>query len=360
MDVYLVGGAVRDELLGRAVTERDWVVVGSTADELLAAGYRLVGRDFPVFLHPQTGEEYALARTERKTGPGHQGFEVDADPSVTLEEDLLRRDLTINAMARTPDGLLIDPFGGRADLDARVLRHVSAAFEEDPLRVFRVARFAARLPSFRVAEETLDLMTRMSDRGMLVELSAERIWIELSKALEGPAAERFIAVLKACRALEPWFREFESVTPGNPAGLETTTQRFAAYTSPLDAHALESFCDRLRAPKASARLAIWVVRHGAVVAAWREADADALYRALAERGAFRPDGDLNDALTVIEALHRVSLDDLRDAIGRIRADVRPDVLQAQGLEGKALGEALDGARTAALEAAQLVRGTRDS
>lgn len=355
MEVYLVGGAVRDELLGRPVSERDWVVVGATADDLLAEGYRQVGRDFPVFLHPQTGEEYALARTERKTGPGHQGFEVHADPSVTLEEDLVRRDLTINAMAKAADGRLIDPFGGRTDLQARVLRHVSAAFEEDPLRVFRVARFAARLPEFRVADETLHLMRGMSWRGALDELSAERIWLELSKVLECTAPERFVAVLKACGALEPWFREFESVEPGNPDALSTVEQRFAAYVSPLDTAALQTFCDRLKVPKAATRLAGWVVRFGETVATWRSADVDLLLRALSERGAFKPDGDLSDALAVVEALRGVDLDGLRRVSERIRSDVRPDLLQAQGLSGKALGEALDGARMAALETAQAAR-----
>lgn len=360
MEVYLVGGAVRDELLGRAAAERDWVVVGSTAADLLAAGYRQVGRDFPVFLHPETGDEYALARTERKTGPGHQGFEVHADPSVTLEEDLVRRDLTINAMARSTDGRLIDPFGGRADLDARLLRHVSAAFEEDPLRVFRVARFAARLPEFRIAAETMALMTAMARRGALAELSAERVWIELAKALEGPAPERFVSVLAACAALEPWFREFAAIQPGDPDALPTTAQRFAAFVSPLDPGELASLCDRLKVPKAATRLAAWVVRYRQTISSWRSAAVDVLCRALAERGAFRPDGDLEGALAVTEALDGVDLTPLRRAVARIRNEVRPDPLQAQGLSGKALGEALDGARMTALEAAQTAKETPGS
>lgn len=357
MECYLVGGAVRDELLGRPISERDWVVVGATADDLLAEGYRQVGRDFPVFLHPETGEEYALARTERKTGPGHQGFEVHADPSVTLEEDLVRRDLTINAMARGADGRLVDPFGGRVDLEARVLRHVSAAFEEDPLRVFRVARFAARLPDFQVADETLDLMRGMAGRGALDELSAERIWLELTKVLESAVPGRFIAVLKACGALEPWFREFVSVEPGDPDALSTMEQRFAAFVSPLEAMALAALCDRLKVPKAPTRLAGWVARYGDVLATWRSADVSVLLRALTERGAFRPDGDLSDALVVIETLRSVDLHGLRQVSERIRSDVRPDLLQAQGLSGKALGEALDGARMTALESAQAAMET---
>lgn len=360
MDIYLVGGAVRDELLGRAVEERDWVVVGATPEDLLAAGYRQVGRDFPVFLHPETGEEYALARTERKTAPGHQGFEVHADPSVTLEADLARRDLTVNAMARAADGRLVDPFGGQADLQARVLRHVSRAFEEDPLRVFRVARFAARLPEFQIARETRALMASMAERGVLAELSAERIWVELSKALAGPAPERFIAVLKDCGALDPWFPEFTVATPGWTNGLPTTSQRFAAYVSTLDGGALAELCGRLKVPKAPARLAAWVVRHGPVLADWPGADVAALYRALAERGAFRPAGDLAEALAVIEVLNGTDLGGLVEVAERIRGDVRPDSLQAQGLTGKALGQALDAARMAALKAAQSVKGTPDS
>lgn len=202
METYLVGGAIRDELLGLPVHERDYVVVGATGAEMRAQGYRQVGRDFPVFLHPRTGAEYALARTERKSGSGHRGFEVQADPNVTLEEDLRRRDLTINAIARAPDGALIDPYGGQRDLAARVLRHVSPAFSEDPLRILRVARFAARLAplGFSVAQETQALMADMVAQGMLAELPPERIWREWEKALEQTAPGAFFDVLEACGA----------------------------------------------------------------------------------------------------------------------------------------------------------------
>lgn len=203
METWLVGGAVRDELLGLPVHERDWVVVGASVDEMLEAGFRPVGRDFPVFLHPETAEEYALARTERKRGSGHTGFVVHADPDVSLEADLARRDLTVNAIARAADGTLIDPFGGRADLEARILRHVSPAFVEDPLRVVRVARFAARFAplGFRVAPETLALMQRIAASGELRTLSAERIWRELHRALEGEAPSAFFRVLASVDAL---------------------------------------------------------------------------------------------------------------------------------------------------------------
>lgn len=201
--VYLVGGAVRDELLGLPVGERDWVVVGGTPDELLDQGFRQVGSSFPVFLHPDSGEEYALARTERKQGHGYHGFSVDFHPGVTLEEDLARRDLTINAMARDGEGRLLDPFGGRKDLERRVLRHVSPAFGEDPLRVLRVARFAARFRElgFTIHESTLDLMTEMSRSGELEHLVPERVWGELAKALSTPRPDVFVEVLRACGAL---------------------------------------------------------------------------------------------------------------------------------------------------------------
>jgi tRNA nucleotidyltransferase (CCA-adding enzyme) len=201
MKTYVVGGAVRDRLLGLPVQDRDHVVVGATPEQMLARGFKPVGRDFPVFLHPVTGEEYALARTERKTAPGYKGFVFHAAPEVTLEEDLARRDLTINAIAEAEDGTLVDPFGGQADLAARVLRHVGAAFSEDPVRVLRVARFAARFADFRVADETLTLMRRMADNGEVDHLVPERVWQELARGLMEARPSRMIEVLHACGAL---------------------------------------------------------------------------------------------------------------------------------------------------------------
>ncbi len=213
MQVYLVGGAVRDALLGLAVKERDWVVVGGTREELLRLKYREVGRDFPVFLHPETHEEHALARLERKVAPGYRGFAVEFGPEVTLEEDLARRDLTINAIAQSADGTLIDPFGGRPDLDARVLRHVSPAFSEDPVRVLRVARFAARFAplGFQVAPETLALMRAMVERREVDALVPERVWQETEKALREPKASEFFRVLRACGALQPIYPEIDAL-----------------------------------------------------------------------------------------------------------------------------------------------------
>lgn len=216
--VYAVGGAVRDRLLGLPVKDRDYVVVGATPEEMTALGFRPVGRDFPVFLHPVTQEEYALARTERKTARGYKGFRVYAAPEVTLEEDLKRRDLTINAMAEDADGCLIDPYGGQADLAARRLRHVSPAFAEDPVRILRVARFAARYPDFRVADETLALMRQMVDTGEVDALVPERVWQELSRGLMEARPSRMLEVLRQCGGLARLLPEVDRLfgVPQNP------------------------------------------------------------------------------------------------------------------------------------------------
>lgn len=278
MKTYLVGGAVRDQLLGRPVRERDFVVVGATEQELLAQGFVRVGRDFPVFLHPQTKEEYALARTERKTAPGHQGFTVHADPGVTLEQDLARRDLTINALAEDSDHRLIDPYGGRQDLQQRLLRHVSLSFAEDPVRILRVARFAARYArlGFRVAGETMSLMQQMVHRGEIDTLVPERVWQELFKALGEERPARFFEVLRACGAAIRLLPELERAADGLPA-LESAAVltddrevRFAALSCNLGRHneadqafdpsALESLCERLKAPTRFRDLALLPAR----------------------------------------------------------------------------------------------------
>ncbi len=246
MQIYKVGGAVRDRLLGRRGHDIDWLVVGATAEQLLAQGFRPVGDDFPVFLHPQSGEEYALARTERKSGKGYAGFVFHASPDVTLEEDLLRRDLTVNAMAEDAQGHVIDPYGGQRDLQQRVLRHVSPAFAEDPLRVLRVARFAARYAGlgFRVAEETLGLMRRLARSGELSSLTAERSWKEISRALQEPHPDVFIQVLKDCGALKVLLPELQALfgVPQNAthhpevdSGLHTlmVLQQCARFAQPL-------------------------------------------------------------------------------------------------------------------------------
>lgn len=213
MKIYLVGGAVRDKLLNYPIRERDWVVVGATPEALLQQNYKPVGKDFPVFLHPDTGEEYALARTERKSGHGYGGFSFHTEPSVTLEDDLLRRDLTINAIAEDSDGSLIDPYGGQQDIKNRMLRHVSPAFAEDPLRVLRVARFAARYHhlGFTIAPETLELMRALNDSGELNYLTNERVWQEIKKTLAGENPDVFFNVLNECGALEKLLPEIHAL-----------------------------------------------------------------------------------------------------------------------------------------------------
>ncbi len=268
MQVYLVGGALRDELLGQPAVERDWVVVGATPEQMQRLGFRPVGRNFPVFLHPDTNEEYALARLERKTAPGYRGFETRSTADVTLEQDLQRRDLTINAMARSPDGTLIDPFGGRADLDARLLRHVSPAFVEDPVRILRVARFAARFATlgFRVAPETRTLMRQMVESGETDALVPERVWREMEHALAEPTPEAFFDTLAECGALRvilpelAWqesdraaLRAAVSLSPNVPV-------RLAALLAGAQPAQIGACCERLRIPTPARDLALLCAR----------------------------------------------------------------------------------------------------
>jgi len=271
MQVYLVGGAVRDELLGRAVKERDWVVVGATPAELEGLGYRAVGREFPVFLHPETKEEYALARLERKVAPGYRGFVTEFSPTVTLEEDLQRRDLTINAMARDAKGQIIDPFGGRADLEARVLRHVSPAFAEDPVRILRVARFAARYEElgFKVAPETMTLMRHMVQNGEAGALVSERVWRELEGTLETASPQRGLEVLSDCGALGVLLPELARSADASQdmralraaAGSATSSAvRWATLLGGLAATDIEALCERLRTPTEHRELALLTAR----------------------------------------------------------------------------------------------------
>ncbi|MDQ7048669.1 MAG: multifunctional CCA addition/repair protein [Enterobacterales bacterium] len=211
MQIFLVGGAVRDQQLNYPTSENDWVVVGSSVEAMLAKGYKQVGKDFPVFLHPQTGEEYALARQERKVSQGYHGFTIDSTDKITLEQDLLRRDLTINAMAMDDSGQIIDPYGGQADLEAKLLRHVSPAFAEDPLRILRVARFAARYHhlGFSIADETLELMTQLAKTGELTSISADRVWTETQRAMTERSPQIYFQTLKDCSALTDWFAEID-------------------------------------------------------------------------------------------------------------------------------------------------------
>jgi tRNA nucleotidyltransferase (CCA-adding enzyme) len=259
---FVVGGAVRDDLLGLSVADRDWVVVGATPEDMVRLGYRPVGKDFPVFLHPRTHEEYALARTERKSGRGYKGFTVYAAPDVTLEQDLARRDLTINAMAKDEAGQLIDPYGGEKDLREGVLRHVSEAFEEDPVRILRVARFVARF-GFRIAEETQALMRRMVELGEADHLVAERVWQEFSRGLMEKHPARMLEVLERCGLAERLLPELKS----DRAALERAAQalapsavRFAVLTWGLAPEAIEALCERIRAPNEERELAVTASR----------------------------------------------------------------------------------------------------
>ena len=312
MQSYVVGGAVRDELLGLPVQDRDHVVVGATPDEMLAAGFRPVGKDFPVFLHPDTQEEYALARTERKTAPGYRGFVFHTSPEGTLEDDLIRRDLTINAMARAADGSIVDPYGGRRDLQARVFRHVSAAFAEDPVRILRLARFAARFPGFRVADETLLLMITMVEEGEVDALVPERVWQELARGLMENHPSRMFAVLRDCGALArimpeldaAWKQEADTnvhlmrVVDAAAAQGYPLAVRFAAlmHGCAIDGASIDALCQRLKVPNDCRDLALMTVREHACAARAFELGADAVVALFERCDGFRKPARFADML----------------------------------------------------------------
>ncbi|QDX82183.1 multifunctional CCA tRNA nucleotidyl transferase/2'3'-cyclic phosphodiesterase/2'nucleotidase/phosphatase [Denitratisoma sp. DHT3] len=345
MKAYIVGGAVRDQLLGLPVRDRDWVVVGARPEDLLAQGFRPVGKDFPVFLHPETQEEYALARTERKTAPGYKGFVFHAAPDVTLEEDLVRRDLTINAIARGEDGTIVDPHHGRADLEARVLRHVSAAFAEDPVRILRVARFAARFADFSVAPETLALMSAMVAADEVDALVPERVWQELARGLMEARPSRMFEVLRACGALARILPELDALwgVPQRPdfhpevdtgvhmmlvvdmaARIEAPlAARFAALghdlgkggtpAATLPRHSghearsvalLGPLCQRLRVPAECRDLALLVARHHGEIHRCEELRASTVVRILERCDALRRPERFEQLLLACEADYR--------------------------------------------------------
>lgn len=406
MKIYLVGGAVRDELLGLPARERDWVVVGARPEDLISRGYKPVGKDFPVFLHPQTGEEYALARTERKTGPGYLGFETRFSPDVTLEQDLQRRDLTINAIARDPEsGALTDPFGGTSDLRSRVLRHVSEAFVEDPVRVLRAARFAARFAplGFEVAPETIELMRTIAARGELDALVPERVWQETQRALEQQAPWKYFEVLREGHALAAVFPEVaalfgvpqpEKWHPEIDAGVHTLMViqqaahltedpmvRFAALTHDLGkgttpreewprhiAHEhrsvglIETMCSRLRIPNAYRELAVLVGRYHLLSHKAAGLRTTTLLDLLENLDAFRRPQRFEQFILACEAdaRGRKGLENreypqselLRQAY-RLTAGVRLDEQARAGLDGPQIAARLRQGRIARLE--QLVR-----
>ena len=295
MQIYLVGGAVRDRLLRLPVIERDWVVVGCTAEHMLAQGYKPVGKDFPVFLHPETHEEYALARTERKVAPGYHGFVFHASPDVSLEEDLKRRDLTINAIAMDADHNLVDPFNGRKDLNERCFRHVSAAFSEDPVRILRLARFAARFHDFSIHADTLSLMRRMVNEGEVATLVAERVWKEWSKALLEIAPWRFFEVLKSIGALSVCFPEWTTLPNRfalrHAAAIDASLPiRLAICCQGLSKKDIRQVCKRYRVPKACAEMAELGLLLPSYLDCWRHQNVDTVYQCLSALDVWRRPG----------------------------------------------------------------------
>jgi len=367
VEIYLVGGAVRDKLLGLPVKEQDWVVIGETPESMVKQGFRPVGKDFPVFLHPKTHDEYALARTERKTAPGYKGFTVHAAPDVSLEQDLIRRDLTINAMAMTPEGRLVDPYGGQRDLEQRIFRHVSPAFSEDPVRILRVARFAARYShlGFALAEETKGLMQSMVTAGEVDHLVPERVWAELFKALNEKSPSAFFYTLKDCAALDKIFPEIQRLFgvpqperhhPEIDTGIHamlcleqaallssSAEVRFAALVhdlgkgiSPkanwphhyghetLGLPILEQMCERLRVPNSFKALAAQVMQYHTHCHRAFELRALTITDMLAALGAFKPTHKLPEFLLACEA----------DAKGRTGFEYEP-YPQAELLRGAA-------------------------
>jgi tRNA nucleotidyltransferase (CCA-adding enzyme) len=342
---YVVGGAVRDELLGLPVQDRDHVVVGATPEEMVRAGFKPVGKDFPVFLHPQTHEEYALARSERKSGRGYKGFTVYAAPDVTLEDDLRRRDLTINAMARDEDGRLIDPFGGKEDLKNRLLRHVSEAFAEDPVRILRVARFAARF-GFSLAPETLELMKRMVASGEAEYLVPERVWQELAKGLVEKEPERMFEVLEACGLRERLLREIPSF--GKLQG--SLAQRFARLAWPLKESEVEALCERLRVPSEVRELALLACRTRVALRGARLATPQALLELLKRADALRRPERFRDLLEV--AARDVPLVDTArlERAWHAAAGVDAGAIAARTPKDE-IAAAIDAARLAAIEKA---------
>lgn len=332
MKVYVVGGAVRDELLGLPRKDKDYVVVGATPEEMERLGFKPVGKDFPVFLHPVTHEEYALARTERKTARGYRGFSVYAAPEVTLEDDLRRRDLTINAMARAEDGTLIDPFNGKHDLKNGVLRHVSEAFAEDPVRILRVARFAARF-DFRVHETTLDLMRRMVDSGEADALVAERVWQELSRGLAEPHPGRMFEVLDACGLLPKLFgdvRPIPEILQRAAAANASLPVRFAVIAWPHKEPEVGALCERLRAPSEVGELALLACRNRMALRAAAGASPEGLLELLKRADAFRRPERFR------ELLQAVRLADPRTDLSRVeRALAAASAIDAGAIAARA-------------------------
>lgn len=347
MKAYVVGGAVRDELLGLPLKDRDHVVVGSTPEEMAKLGYRPVGKDFPVFLHPQTHEEYALARTERKSGRGYKGFTVHAAPDVTLEEDLKRRDLTINAIAKAEDGSYIDPFSGRQDLKDGVLRHVSEAFAEDPVRILRVARFAARF-GFQVAKETMELMRGMVRSGEADFLVPERVWQEFSKGLAELHPEKMLAVLDASGLSKKLLPEIRQKPKSFSGSLPI---RFAVLAWPLGETEVEALSERLKVPNEPRELALLAARNRERLRAAHAAKPPELLELLKRTDALRrPErfGELLEAARLAEpGLDTERLERARGAAESVNAGE----IASKAKSAADIARLIDGARVAAIRQA---------
>jgi tRNA nucleotidyltransferase (CCA-adding enzyme) len=364
MQLFQVGGAVRDRLLGIEVYDRDWVVVGADAEQMLAQGFQPVGKDFPVFLHPDTHEEYALARTERKSGRGYGGFQFYADPSVTLEQDLLRRDLTINAMAQDEQGRLIDPYGGQQDLKQRLLRHVSPAFAEDPLRVLRVARFLARFHhlGFRIHPDTLALMSQLSQGDELLALSAERVWKETERALAEPNPEQYFACLQQCGALKQLMAALDQRDQDGALQPLVDACRLSdsvplrwsvVCRSVSDEATLEQLQQQLKAPKRYRDSALLLWRYSALLN--QPLTATGLMQLYQGLDLQRRPERLELFLTGCKALAGLSPDQpypiadlVQHSIEQINL-IEPRTLVAEGFKGAALGQELQQRRQQALE-----------
>ena len=367
MKIYQVGGAVRDALLGLPVRDHDWVVVGATPEALAAEGYLPVGKDFPVFLHPKTREEYALARTERKTAQGYHGFAVHAAPDVTLEEDLARRDLTINAIAQDADGVLTDPYGGQRDITGRMLRHVTSAFAEDPVRILRVARFAARFTDFSVAPETLQLMRDMVADGEVDALVPERVWQELARGLMERQPSRMFEVLQDCSALAKLLPEVNADLSLMRV-LDTAAQlnaplpvRFACLARDLSPNLIKGLCQRLRVPTDCREIADVLTRENGHLHRSAEFDAAALVRLLERCDAFRKPQRFADILLACECDERGRLGLSEQpypqrqrllaaltAAQSVPTHAVAAAAEAQGESGAQIGERVHAARVAAV------------
>lgn len=362
MRAYLVGGAVRDRLLSLPVADRDWLVVGASVDDMLNNGFVPVGRDFPVFLHPQTKEEYALARTEKKSGVGYKGFEFYTSPQISVEQDLERRDFTINAIAQDGDtGELIDPFGGLDDIDNRIIRHVSSAFSEDPLRVLRAARFAARFASlgFSIHPDTLTLMNKIAASGELSTLSAERLWQEFDRSFRGPTPSVFLSVLKSCRALAGLSKPIDDIVDADAltaidATPAETALRYAQlwYSRAAKPSWLDIAAKQLSVPRYASQLARRVLELHTVVASIADADDAAIMSLLDKLDAWRQPEPLEHFLTVCEIRLNPANAALVRQCYRAAQSVDVGMLRNLGYTGPALGQQIRDQRLALISASR--------